>query len=171
MSAKKRIDRNLVSLIDMLASEDGATRLKARKLLVAIGKPAVAPLRRSLQESEVDHVRWEAVKALGGIGDPGAIPPLVKALQDRDPDVRWLAAEALRKFKRVAWPPLLRALIRGGPDSVLLRETAHHVLRNQKENGYNDVLATLTKALVSSSAPISTKVAAYDFLRRIQSKQ
>src|SRR5512141_1648894 len=104
MSTKKRISGNLDSLIEMLASEDGATRLKARTSLVARGKSAVPLLKRSLQTSRIDHVRWEAVKALGDIGDPGAIPPLVKALEDRDPDVRWLAAEALRKLKQAAWP-------------------------------------------------------------------
>lgn len=170
MSARRGIGRNLKSLIDKLASEDAATRLKARKLLVALGKPAVSPLRHLLRRSKLDHVRWEAVKTLGDIGDPRAIPALVEGLEDRDPDVRWLAAEALRKFKQIAWPPLLRALIRSGPDSVLLRQTAHHVLRNQKEEGFNDLLATLRKALESDSAPISTKMAAYDILRRMESK-
>jgi hypothetical protein len=170
MSAQKRIGRNIDSLMNMLASEDGATRLKARKLLVTLGNPAVSPLMRSLQKSKSGHVRWEAAKTLGDIGDARAIPALVKALEDSDPDVRWLAADALRKFKQVAWRPLLRALIRSGPDSVLLRQTAHHVLQNQKVSGFNDLLATLAKALESHTAPISTKIAAYNLMRRMKSE-
>lgn len=71
---------NLESLMDMLASKDGMTRQKARKSLVALGKPAVSSLVRALQKSESDQLRWEAAKALGAIGDPRSIPRLVKAL-------------------------------------------------------------------------------------------
>lgn len=156
--------------MDTLASKDGVTRQKARKSLVALGKPAVPSLTQTLQNSGLDHVRWEAVKALGAIGDARAIPSLVKALEDSDPDVAWLAAEALRKFKKVAWPPLLRVLIRSGSDSVLLRQGAHHILRNQKEVGFNGLLATLTEALVFSTVPESTTVAAYEILKRMKAK-
>jgi HEAT repeat protein len=156
--------------MDMLASKDGATRQRARKSLVALGKPAVSSLTRALQNSKVDHLRWEAVKTLGAIGDTRAIRPLVIALEDSDPDVAWVAAEALRKFKKAAWTPLLRALTKRGPDSVLLRQRAHHVLRNQKEVGFNDLLATLVKALQSNTVPESTPVAAYEILKRMKAK-
>jgi HEAT repeat protein len=97
--------------MDMLAGKDAATRLKARKALVALGKPAVSSLTQALQNSRLDHLRWEAAKTLGAIGDTRAIPSLVKALEDGDRDVAWVAAEALKKFKKADWPPLLRALI------------------------------------------------------------
>jgi hypothetical protein len=170
MSRQKLTGRNLGSLMVVLASKDGATRQRARKTLVALGKPAVSPLTQALQNSEVDHVRWEAVKTLGAIGDSRAIPSLVKALEDSDPDVAWLAAEALRKFKKAAWPALLRVLIKRGADSALLRQGAHHVLRNQREVGFNDLLATLRKALESGSVPVSTTVAAYDILKRMKAR-
>ena len=150
MSKQKWTGTNLESLMDLLASKNGATRQKARKSLVAMGKPAVSSLTRILQNSRVDQIRWEAAKTLGAIGDTRAIPSLVKALEDSDSDVTWLAAEALRNFKKVAWPQLLRALIKSKPDSVLLRQGAHHVFRNQKEDGFNDLLATLRTALESS---------------------
>ena len=170
MSKQKRTAANIGSLIDMLASKDGPTRQKARKALVALGKPAVSSLNSTLQNSRLDHVRWEAAKALGAIGDTRAIPQLVKALEDKDPDVTWVAAEALRRFKKVAWPLLLRALIKSGTDPGSLRQGAHHVFRNQKEAGFNELLVTLTRALGSSTVPELATVAAYDILKRMKAK-
>jgi hypothetical protein len=161
---------DLKSLMEMLAGKDSATRQKARNSLVALGKPAVSSLTRVLRNSKSDHVRWEAAKTLGAIGDAGAIPSLVKALEDRDHDVAWLAAEALRDFKMAAWPSLLRGLVKRGSDSVSLRHGAHHVLRNQKEDGFNDLLASLSDALESSTLPESTTVAANDLLKRMKEK-
>ena len=170
MSKQKSTGTNLESLMDMLSSKDGATRQKARKSLVALGKPAVSSLVKALQKSRLDQVRWEAAKTLGAIGDIRAVRPLVKALEDNDPDVAWVAAEALRIYKRAAWTPLLHALAKRGADSVLLRQGAHHVLRNQKGVGFNDVLTTLTKALESGTVPESTTVAAYNFFERMKTK-
>ncbi|MGA3245453.1 MAG: HEAT repeat domain-containing protein [Bacteroidota bacterium] len=170
MNKQKRIGTNLGSLMNTLESEDGATRQKARKSLVALGKPAVSSLSRTLRDSKLEHVRWEAVKTLDAIGDSRTIPSLVKALEDSDPDVAWSAAEALIKFTKAAWPPLLRALMKRGADSALLRQGAHHVLRNQKESGFNDLLGNLAKAIESGSVPESTTVAAYEILKRMKAK-
>jgi HEAT repeat protein len=170
MSKQKQTGTDLESLMDMLASKNGVARQKARKALVALGKPAVPSLTQALLNSRSDHLRWEAAKTLGAIGDAGAISPLVKALEDRDRDVAWLAAEALRKFKTAAWPPLLRALVKSGSDSVSLRQGAHHVLRNQKEAGFNDLLATLSEDLESSTVSESARLAAYDILKRMKAK-
>jgi len=161
---------NIESLMEKLASKDGVTRTKARKSLIALGKPAVPSLIGTLQNSKLDHLRWEAAKTLGAIGDAKAIPPLVKALEDGDHDVAWLAAVALKKFKKAAWPTLLRVLIKRRSDSVLLRQGAHHVLLNQKEDGFNDLLATLKKALASNTVPESTAIAAYDILKLMKTK-
>jgi hypothetical protein len=171
MSKQKLIDTNLESLIDLLESKNGATRMKARKSLVRLGKPAVSPLIRTLQNSKEDHVRWEAAKTLGAIGDIRSIPVLVRALEDSNPDVAWLAAEALKKFKKAAWPQLLNTLSKKTrSDSFLLRQGAHHVLRSQKEDGFNDLLATLIKTLESNSVPISTLAAAYNLRKRLKEK-
>jgi HEAT repeat protein len=151
MNKQKWIGTNLKSLMDLLASKNGATRMKARESLVALGKPAVSTLTRTLQNSKQDHVRWEAAKTLGAINDIRSIPLLLKALEDNDQGVIWLAAEALRKFKKIAWP-------------LLLRQAAHHVLRNQKEDGFNDLLATLRAALESSTASESTPFAHLTYL-------
>lgn len=170
MIGKNRTGANLASLMDTLKNEDGATRQGARKSLVALGKPAVSLLNRTLQESKLDHVRWEAVKTLDSIGDARAIPSLVTALEDNDPDVAYSAAEALRKFKKAAWQPLLRALIQRGTDSVLLRQGAHHVLRNQKEPGFTGLLSTLVKTIESGTVPEATSVAAYEILKRMKAR-
>ena len=168
MNQQKSVGTNINFLMDMLVSKDCVTRQKARKSLVVIGNPAVPSLIRALQNSKLDHRRWEAAKTLGAIGDVRAIPSLVNALEDSDIDVVWLAAEALRKFKKAAWSALLHAMIKSGDDSVLLRNGAHHVLRNQKEDGYNDLLRNLSVALKSSSAPESTTVAANELLKKMK---
>lgn len=168
MSKHEWAGRSLETLVGMLSSEDRATRYKARKSLVALGKPAIPTLARTLQKSRMDHVRREAVKTLDAISDSSAIPSLVKVLEDNANDVAWLAAEALRKFKRTAWPPLLREFVRSGSESVSFRQGTHHVLRNQKEDGFNDLLATLTKGLESKRVSESTTAAAYDILKRLK---
>lgn len=168
MSKQKSIAIDTDLWMDMLACKDGMIRGKARGSLVALGKPAVAALVHALQTSKLDQVRWEAAKALGAIGDVRAIPSLVKALEDSDSDVAWLAAEALRKFRKAAWSPLLRALMKAGSDSFSLREGAHHVLRQQNEAGFNDLLATLVKALKSGSVHESAALAAYELHKRMK---
>ena len=170
MSKQRWSEMDLESLMDLLANKDAVIRQKARQSLVALGKPAVTSLNWTLRNSELDHVRWEAAKTLGAIGDIRAIPSLVRALEDSDSDVTWLAAEALRKFGKIAWPVLLSALIKSGPDSVLLRQGAHHVFRNQKEDRFTDLLETLRKALESSAAPELTPSAASDILKRLKVK-
>jgi len=168
MSKIKWVGTNLKSLMDMLASKDGMIRQKARESLVALGKPAVSSLNQALQNSTADQVRWEAAKALGEIVDIKSIPPLVKALEDSNSDVAWLAAEALSKFKKTAWPPLLRALMKNGSNSVLLHRGVHHVLLNQNEHGFNDLLATLMNALEPNAVPESAIIAANEILKRMK---
>ena len=170
MNKQKLTGTKLESLMELLASEDGAIRTRARKALTILGRSAVSSLTHVLQTSSFEHVRWEAVKTLGAIGDARAIPRLVEALEDKDPDVAWLAADALRQFKKTAWPPLLRLLIKNVAESTLLRQRAHHVLRNQKADGFNDLLATLRKALESNTVQESTPVAAYEILKHMKAK-
>ena len=165
MSKPQPASTQLESWMRMLGSKDGLVRQKARKSLVAVGKPAVSALIKALQDSKVNQVRWEAAKALGALGDPRSIPALVEALEDRDSDVAWLAAEALIKFKKAAWPPLLQRLIKKGADSDAVRQGAHHIFRKQQEAGVKDVLAPLVKALGANKDPESIPLAAYDILR------
>jgi HEAT repeat protein len=170
MNEQKGTGTNITTLMDMLASKDGVIRQNAREALVALGRPAVSSLTQALQNSRLDQVRWEAAKALGSISDTSAIPSLVKALEDSSHDVAWLAADALITYKKTAWPALLQALIKSEADSVELRKGAHHVLVNQKEEGFNDLLTTLLKALESGTAPESSAVAAHDILNKMKVK-
>jgi HEAT repeat protein len=167
MNEQKGTAANIESLMEKLASKDGVVRQKAREELVLLGKPAVSYLIQALQNTKRDQVRWEAAKALGSINDTRSIPPLVKALEDSNSDVAWTAADALKTFRKDAWPPLLQALIKSKSESVALRKGAHHVLVEQKEDGFNDLLATLLRALESSSAPESSAVAANEILKRM----
>ncbi len=167
MNEQKGTSTNLESLMDMLENKDGVIRQKAREALVELGKSAVSSLTRALLNSRQDQVRWEAAKALGGINDTGSVPSLVQALEDNNSDVAWAAADALKTFRKAAWPSLLQALIKSKSEAVALRKGAHHVLADQKEDGFDDLLATLLKALESSSAPESSAVAAHEILKRM----
>jgi HEAT repeat protein len=113
-------------LIAELRSKDPACRIRARNVLVRIGKPAV-PTMVNLLQDPVEHVRWEACKALGRIKDPSAAPALVLALRDESMEVQWLAAEALIALKSKAVVPLLQSL-QENFESPSLRQGAHHVL-------------------------------------------
>ena len=126
------------------------------------------PLSQVLENSKIYKARWEAAKALGQIGDLKSIPTLVKALEDPESDVAWLAAKALEKFRKVAWPELLHALVDHGSQSVLLQQGAHHILRNQKVEGFNDLLDLLRTALESGSVSESIPPAAYEILERMK---
>jgi hypothetical protein len=55
----------LESLMERLASKDRVICTKARKSLVAPGKPVVPYLMRASQNSSLDHPRWEIAKTLG----------------------------------------------------------------------------------------------------------
>jgi HEAT repeat protein len=156
------------SLVNLLESEDEKVRTKARKSLVTIGKQAVSPLSLVLENSKIHKARLEAAKALNEIGDLKSIPTLIKALEDPESDVAWLAAKTLEKFRKAAWPVLLQALVEHGSESVLLQRGAHHILRKQKVEGYNDLLDVLRTALETGSVPETVSPAAYNVLQRMK---
>jgi nucleotide-binding universal stress UspA family protein len=133
------------SLVGDLASNDGMVRVKARHSLVAIGREAVRPLVEALR-SKRHWVRWEAAKALAQIGNPTATQALVDALEDEEFDVRWLAAEGLIHIGAESIEPLLKALIER-PDSLWLREGAHHVLHDMDRGDLDDILRPVLGAL------------------------
>ncbi len=167
MDRQIQTEATVESLMDALASRDGVARQKARESLVGLGKSVVPLLTRTLRDSRVGQVRWKAAKTLGAIGDVRAVPALVRALEDRDSDVAWLAEEALHKLGKAAWPALLRALIRHGARSATLRQGSHHVFRGQREEGFEDWIPRLLKALESRTVPEGTPTAAHDFLQRM----
>jgi HEAT repeat protein len=168
MGTQEMTGRNVNTLLICLGSTDGIIRQESRDSLVALGKPAVSGLILALQNSKSAQIRWEAAKALVALRDPRSVLPLVEALEDPDSDVAWLAAEGLIALKKTAWPPLLEALITRGSKAVRLYEGAHHVFRNQKARGFNDLLAALEKALEFSADTKCAAVAAYDIHKRMK---
>jgi HEAT repeat protein len=167
MNRQTRTGVSLESLVEILASRDGLARQRAREALVAEGRAAVPLLIRALRESRVDQVRWEAAKALGTLDDARAIPVLVAALEDDDPDVGWLAAEALQKLGKAAWPAVLRALLRRGARSAVLRQAVHHVFRNQREPGFETLIEDLLKALEIETLPSMVTTTAHAILEKM----
>ncbi len=157
------------SLIADLRSNDGMLRQRSRQSLVAIGKPAVAYLVKLMRDVN-DQVRWEATKALGDIGDPETAPALTEVLEDEEFDVRWLAAEGLIALGRKGLAPLLKALTER-PQSVWLREGAHHVLHNLAKAGPDKRVASLLQALESVEPEIDIPPAAHKLLSALGKKE
>lgn len=168
MYEQKQSGISTQSLVNQLESEDDKVRTRARKSLVVVGKQAVPSLSLVLENSKIYKARWEAAKALGEIADLKSIPTLVKALEDPESDVAWLAAKALEKFRKAAWPELLRALVDHGSDSVLLQHGAHHILGKQKVEGFNDLLDKLRASLQAGSVPESIAPAANQILEKMK---
>jgi HEAT repeat protein len=94
-------------LVKALQNEDRSVRQRAAEALVKIGEPVVEPLVGALQD-EARWLRRGAAEALGQIGDRRAVEPLIEALGDEL--VAWEAAEALGKIGAPAVEPLIGAL-------------------------------------------------------------
>jgi HEAT repeat protein len=146
------------SLIAELGSEDGMVRVRARKSLVSIGHAAIGPLVEALA-SKREWLRWEAAKTLAQIGDPSATQVLIGMLQDKMFDVRWLAAEGLIHIGNKAIKPLLEAVIKQ-PDSLWIREGAHHVLHDLPENNFKELLKPVLHALEDVEPSLEVALAA-----------
>lgn len=170
MYEQKQTRLSTQSLVNLLESKDEKVRTRARKSLVTIGKQAVLPLSLVLENSKIYKTRWEAAKALNEIRDRKSIPTLVKALEYPESDVAWLAAKTLEKFRKAAWSELLHALVDHGSKSVLLQHGAHHILRKQKVQGFNDLLDILRTSLESGAVRESISPAAYNILERMKNK-
>lgn len=143
---------NIEKLAAQLRSKNGVARAQARESLVALGEEAVPALLPLLADADT-RVRWEAAKALSEIGSPEGIPTLVPLLEDPEPGVRWLAAKALIAAGTDGIPELLRRLIER-PESVCLRQGAHHVFRafGKMYKALHDLLAPVLSALESPQA-------------------
>jgi HEAT repeat protein len=162
----RHVDKAIVSaLIADLGSKDGIVRVRARKSLVAIGKPSVRPLVEALA-SKKELVRWEAAKAIGQIDDQTATLALVRSLEDEMFDVRWLAAEALIAIGKEALVPLLQALTQHS-DSLWLREGAHHVFHDLADRKIMGVLRPVLTALEGIEPSIEVPLAANTALKAL----
>ena len=138
---------NIPGLIADLGDESAPVRETAHRRLVSLGAVAVPSLVEALAHLG-EYGRAQAAEVLGEIGDPAALPALVQAMQDEKFDVRWLAAKAIVPFGRVGLTALLHAL-RKHPESLFLRQGAHHVLRNEGQPRWQEPLAPVKRALES----------------------
>ena len=157
---------NIPALVAALTHDDPVERHRAREALVAIGKPAVNFLLKLLSDLR-SHVRWEAAKALGPIGDPAAAPALVNALEDDDTDVRWLAAAGLIALGCSGLQPLLAALI-DRPDSLWLRDGAHHVFHDLIGKLPFGLARRMLAVLDQPDAELAIPEAAYEALHALR---
>ena len=139
------MDPAIQGLINTLSSSDEILRIHSRESLVKIGKPAVPQLVEALM-SKSHWLRWEAAKTLGEIGDPTAAPALVEAFKDAEFDVQWLAAAGLIKMKAGGIESVLHALMTEA-DLPLIREGAHHVIRELIKGELKEYLTPVLSAL------------------------
>jgi len=152
------MDPAIQRLINNLSSSDEILRIHSRESLVKIGKPAVPQLVEALM-GKSHWLRWEAAKTLGEIGDPTAAPALVEALKDAEFDVQWLAAAGLIKMKTGGIEALLHALM-AEADFPLIREGAHHVIRELIKGELREYLAPVLSALEGGEPSIQVPWAA-----------
>jgi HEAT repeat protein len=156
-------------LIAALSGKKAADRQHARELLIAVGRPAVGPLVRLLDDAD-QKVRWEAVKTLAAIGEPAAAPALIEALEDDAADVRWVAAQALIDLGHEALRPLLAALAYRASSPELL-EGAHHVLSRLYWRDSPKVVKPVLAALDGPAPQMAVHLAAYFALNAIRTSQ
>jgi len=134
-----------------------------------MGESTVPFLTELLQDVR-EQTRWEAAKALGAIADPKASPALTSALEDEEFDVRWLAAEGLICLGRDGLLPLLQALAER-PNSVWLREGAHHVLSSLSKKRMKTLLKPMLSALASVDPEILVPEAARALLNTLKASK
>ncbi len=150
-------------LIHQLDAKDGETRLKARRQLVSIGRPAVEPLMALLPNPN-ERLTWEVAKTLDQIGDPRSAAAFVRALEDPRGGISWLAAEGLIRLGRQGLRPLLEALAHHC-ESPWLRRGGHHVLSQLRGCLPDDVLEPIIRALEGAEPSLQVCVAAHNALR------
>ncbi len=156
-------EKDIASLIADLKCDDPIKCQNARRALVALKGDAVGALIAALDDKK-HWSHWEAAKALGEIATPEAVLALVGVLGREEFDMRWVAAEGLIRVGRTALTPLLRALI-SNPESVWLREGAHHVLSDMKLNGLGPAIKPVIKAIDGPSPSIEVPLAAQKALQ------
>lgn len=151
--------RAALSLIRALSSKDGNARERARRGLVAIGRPAALALATLLHKKDT-QLRREAAKVLAAIADPATAPALVRALGDSDLELRGIAAEGLIVMGRPGIEEVLRGLV-WAPYSVWFREGAHHVLStlSGRARAIQPVLDALAGANWQEMAPLAAEKA------------
>lgn len=159
---------NIRALVADLGSDDGMTRVKARKQFVKMGPKAIDYLMELVYDSR-QILRWEAIKALGDIGDPRATPLLIDALEDEDSEIRWLASKGLVHIGNPILKPLLETLLQKW-DSAIFREGVHRALyfMHPEKLLLREKIEELLKALSDEEALEEVPLIARDILNRLK---
>ncbi len=138
------------ALIADLNCRDVIKCQNARRALVQMGEIAVEPLKRALHEKN-HWTHWEAVKALSQIASPSATEALVDLLEHEEFDERWIAAEGLVSIGLPAILAILNRLL-DRPQSIWLRQGAHHVFSDVRDAELRNVLLPVINA-IEGTAP------------------
>jgi HEAT repeat protein len=111
-------------LVDMLrdAAVPKERRSTAAEALLAVGRPATAPVLRALADED-PFVRTLAAQVLGAVGDRTSVRPLMKALADTDAGVRAKVVWALGLMGDPGAAAALAEIMRRDP-SLDVRVTA-----------------------------------------------
>jgi HEAT repeat protein len=113
-----------------------------------------------------EHERTEAIRLLAKTPTAPIIERLVLALEDNDPGVRWAAARALSHIGDRTLAPLVRALVTR-PNSFILRDSAHHVLKGMFAPKRADLVERLLDAVSGPGAGSATEAVGYEILREL----
>lgn len=111
-------------LVDILrdAKTPKPERSAAAEALLAVGRPATAPVLRALSDED-PFVRALAAEVLGAVGDRTSVRPLIKALADKEATVRDKATWALGLLSDPDGAAAVAEMMRGDP-SLEVRVTA-----------------------------------------------
>jgi len=140
------MEQRLTDLIEVLGSDDGLKRKRARETLALLGEPAVLRLRELLSSGN-KRIRWEAARGLAAMVDPGYVQAFVELLGDAHSEVRWLAGSGLISLGPRSVVPVLKSLIQH-PDSLGHQQVARRVLRGLSAD--NDVLREIVGPVIGT---------------------
>lgn len=154
--------------LEDLAKEEWDVRRGVAFALSKIGKPAVEPLIKLLEDSN-NNIRFFAINALGIIGDERAVEPLIDALNDKDTNVRRITADALGKIgDKKAVEPLIEALLEG-PYTFFHKKVCIEAIRALGKIGDERAVEPLTDALKDKDEHV--REAAEKALEKIKAKK
>ena len=95
LMGKQGDPHTIPGLVVALSDTDKMVREQAALALSAIGKNAIEPLKKAMEDPKWE-TRYRAVEALGKIADRQVVVPLITALKDKQDHVRYMAAKGLR---------------------------------------------------------------------------
>ena len=169
ISANKREDTKIKSLISQLSNKNRKIRINARESLKLFGHKAVYQLSELLVNKK-KLIRWEAVKTLVEISDPHSGSLSLLAIKDEDPGIRWLGAEGLISLGKSGVLTILEGLI-SNIDSLYVRKGAHHVLKEFSKKYSSPRLKKLISTLIKADSKFYSPMAALILLRELREKQ